>query len=434
MASHRFASRPHLLECHDCGLMQQLPEMAPGSRASCPVCDAHLRHVRADPFTAPLALNFAALLMFGVGAFWTLLSVSTAGQFREVRLLSGPEQLNGFGLWELAAVVLFTTVVAPLGRILCMIAVLVGIRLQVRPPGIRVIFAWVEHLRPWAMVEVFMLGIFVAYVRLGHIAHIDVGAAVVALGTLTVTMLLSDLLLDHQAVWDALDARAPPDHRRPSASRLGARLHRIGCATCQLVSRGRDGALCPRCGFALHRRKPNSIIRAWALVIAALILYIPANVYPVLTVIQFGAGQPSTILEGVQELMDVGQWPLALLVFLASIAVPVLKLISLILLLTTTMARLRTRRRDRAVLYRIIDAVGRWSMIDIFMESILVALVQFGAVVSVSPGVGAIAFAAVVILTMFASHSFDPRLIWDRAGPLPVPMPEPPHIASPVTA
>ena len=228
---------------------------------------------------------------------------------------------SGFGNSPL--VVLFTTVVAPLGRILCMIAVLVGIRLQVRPPGIRVIFAWVEHLRPWAMVEVFMLGIFVAYVRLGHIAHIDMGAALVALGTLTLTMLVSDLLLDHQAVWDALDARAPPGQPRPPRHRvLGARLHRIGCATCRLVSRGRDGALCPRCGFALHRRKPNSIIRAWALVIAALILYIPANVYPVLTVIQFGAGQPSTILEGVQELMDVGQWPLALLVFLASIAVP----------------------------------------------------------------------------------------------------------------
>ena len=433
MASLRVETRPHLLECHDCGLIQHLPVMPPESRAACPVCDAHLRHTRTDPFTAPLALNFAALLMFGVGAFWTLLSVSRGGIFREAHLLTGPEQLNGFGLWELSLIVLFTTVVAPLARILCMIAVLIGIRMPVHPPGIRVLFAWIEHLRPWSMIEVFMLGIFVAYVRLGHIAHIDIGAALVALGALTLTMLVGDVLLDPQAVWEALDARAPPDQPRPPpASLLGARLHRIGCDTCRLVSRGRDGALCPRCGFSLHHRKPNSIPRAWALVIAALILYIPANVYPVLTVIQFGAGEPSTILGGVRELLDVGQWPLALLVFLASIAVPVLKLISLILLLTTTMAGLRTRRRDRTVLYRIIDAVGRWSMIDIFMESILVALVQFGAVVTVSPGPGAIAFAAVVILTMLASRSFDPRLIWDRAGPLPVPEHVPLH--TPVTA
>ena len=119
--------------------------------------------------------------------------------------------------------------------------------------------------------------------------------------------------------------------------------------------------------------------------LAALILYIPANTYPFLTVIRFGAGQPSTILQGVRELMVIGEWPLALLVFFASVTVPVLKLVGLILLLTTTMAGLRTRRRDRTVLYRVLDAVGRWSMIDIFMESILVALVQFGAVVTDRP-------------------------------------------------
>ena len=115
-------------------------------------------------------------------------------------------------------------------------------------------------------------------------------------------------------------------------------------------------------------------------------------------------------------MMAAQEWPLALLVFFASVAVPVLKLVSLILLLVTTMAGLRVGRRDRTVLYRIIDAVGRWSMIDIFMESILVALVQFGAVVTVIPGPGAIAFASVVILTMFAARTFDPRLIWDRAA------------------
>ena len=150
--------------------------------------------------------------------------------------------------------------------------------------------------------------------------------------------------------------------------------------------------------------------------IASAILYIPANFYPVLTVIRFGSGQPSTILGGVRELMAARQWPLALLVFFASVAVPVLKLAGLLLLLLTTMGQVRIRRRDRTVLYRVLDAVGRWSMIDIFMESILVALVQFGAVVTIIPGPGAIAFATVVILTMFAARAFDPRLIWDDSG------------------
>jgi paraquat-inducible protein A len=418
MASLPLVTRPHLLECHDCGTIQRLPAMPPGARAVCPECEAHLRHTRADPFTLPLALNLAALVMLGIGAFWTLMTVSTAGQNRTANLLTGPQELRVFGLWELSAVVLATTFAAPLARILCMIAVLTGLRLPRRLPGIRMIFSWVEHLRPWSMVEIFLLGLFVAYVRLSDIAFIDLGPAILALATLSVTMLVADVRLDEQAVWEALDAQYPlvRSHPPPSASLLGARMHRMGCDTCRLVTRGREGALCPRCGFPLHHRKTDSIVRTWALVLASIILYIPANTYPVLTVIRFGAGQPSTIVEGVRELMEAGEWPLALLVFFASVTVPVLKLISLILLLVTTMAGVRVRLHDRTILYRVVDAVGRWSMIDIFMESILVALVQFGAVVTIIPGPGAIAFASVVILTMLASRAFDPRLMWDRAG------------------
>jgi paraquat-inducible protein A len=420
MASLPPAVRPHLIECQDCGAIQRLPIMAPNARASCPVCDAHLRHTRTDPFGPPLALNIAALIMFGVGALFTLLSVSTAGQSHNAGLLTGPTQLQSFGMWELSMVVLITTFAAPLGRILCMIVVLAGLRLRHRPPGIRSAFAWVEHLRPWSMVEIFLLGLFVAYVRLSDIAHIDLGPAILALGTLTLTVLMSDILLDPHAVWEALDAQVPlHDIHSPPASLLGARLHLMGCDTCRLVSHGRDGALCPRCGFSLHHRKPHSLARTWALVIASVLLYIPANTYPVLTVIRYGAGEPSTILQGVRELMAAGEWPLALLVFFASVAVPVLKIASLILLLVTTMAGAAKHQHDRVVLYRVVDAVGRWSMIDIFMESILVALVQFGAVVTIVPGPGAIAFSAVVILTMFAARSFDPRLIWDHGAAHP---------------
>jgi paraquat-inducible protein A len=422
MASVPLATRAHLLECHDCGTFQRLPAMPPNTRATCLQCDALLRHTREDPFSLPLALNLAALMMFGIGAFWTLLSVSTAGHLRRANLLTGPQELTSFGLWELSLVVLATTFAAPLARILCMIAVLGGLRLARRPPFVRMIYAWIEHLRPWSMVEIFLLGLFVAYVRLSGIAHIDLGPAILALGTLSVTMLLADIRLDPQAVWEALDAQDRGDvPTQPQAGLLGATLHRMGCDTCRLVTRGREGVLCPRCGFALHHRKPHSLARTWALVLASLILYIPANAYPFLTVIRLGAGQPSTILQGVRELMDIGEWPLALLVFFASISVPVLKLLGLILLLITTMAGVRTGQRDRTLLYRVLDAVGRWSMIDVFMESILVALVQFGAIVTVTPGPAAIAFSAVVILTMFAARTFDPRLIWDRAAEAPAP-------------
>lgn len=413
-----------LRECPDCGQVQTMPPMPPQARAVCLRCDAVLRHTRADPLALPLALNLAALMLFGLGAGLTMLSVSTVGQFHAATLFSGPIGLEQHGLWELSLVVLFTTAAAPLGRVLCMLAVLIGLRLPHPPQELRAIYAWVERLRPWSMIEIYLLGVFVAYVRLQAIVHIDLGTALYALAALMVTMVAADVALDDQAVWEAMERQAPSHRRRDRpAGALGRRLFRIGCDTCGLVSRAAEGSQCPRCGFTLRQRKRDSIARTWALSLAALILYIPANVYPVLTVIQFGAGHPSTILGGVQELLKAGMWPLAALVFFASVAVPVLKLIGLTILLVTTQRANRRRLRDRTVLYRIVEAVGRWSMIDIFMESILVALVQFGSVVTINPGVGAIAFASVVILTMLAARSFDPRLMWDRAGERPAPPP-----------
>ena len=163
----------------------------------------------------------------------------------------------------------------------------------------------------------------------------------------------------------------------------------------------------------MHARKPNSIARTWALLIAACILYIPANVLPVMTVVYFGSGEPDTILSGVVLLIQAGMWPIAALVFFASITVPVLKLISLFYLLISVQRRSRRRLRDRTVLYRVVEVVGRWSMVDIFMIAILVALVSLGSIATIEPGPGAIAFASVVIITMIAAMGFDPRLIWD---------------------
>ena len=416
-----------LFECPDCGQMQVLPPLSPGSRAVCLRCDAVLRQTRRDPLLLPLALNISALILFGLGATLTLMSVSTAGQLRVAGLVSGPAAMQQFGLWELSLVVLVTTVAAPLARVLSMLAVLIGLRLHRPPAELRTIYAWVGHLRPWSMVEIYLLGLFVAYVRLSEMAAVDLGPAIYALAGLMVVMVLADYMLDDQAVWEAMAPRnsrrrplsgsnpAKPAHLPPARFEPHRHLWRIGCDTCGMVNRAAPGMRCARCWFRVHDRKPGSIERTWAFSIAALVLYIPANLYPVLTVVRLGAGQPSTILGGVTELIHVGMWPLAALVFFASVAVPVLKFVGLGILLISTHYGTSRALYDRTVLYRIIDAVGRWSMIDIFMASILVALVRFGQIASVYPGTGALAFAGVVILTMLAAHSFDPRLMWDKA-------------------
>lgn len=174
-------------------------------------------------------------------------------------------------------------------------------------------------------------------------------------------------------------------------------------------------ARCPVCTAPLHGREPHSLGRTWALVIAALILYIPANTFPIMSVVFSGRGHPDTILSGVKSLFAAGEWALAIVVFFASITVPVLKLFGLIYLMLSVQLGWKGRPRDRTMLYRLIEGIGRWSMIDIFMVSILVALVKLGAVATIEPGIGATSFAAVVVLTMFAAWSFDPRLIWDAS-------------------
>ena len=191
------------------------------------------------------------------------------------------------------------------------------------------------------------------------------------------------------------------------------------CHACGFLSRlphpGAHGARCPRCGEALHARKPQSLQRTWALVIAAAVCYVPANAFPVMTVTSLGKQQSDTILSGVIYLLHHGMWPLALVVFVASVFVPLLKLLILVLLLVSVHRRSRWRPVERTRLYRITEAIGRWSMVDIYVVTILVALVKLGNLASIEARPGAVFFGAVVVLTMLAAESFDPRLIWDRS-------------------
>lgn len=171
---------------------------------------------------------------------------------------------------------------------------------------------------------------------------------------------------------------------------------------------------CPRCGASMHMRIANSLSTTWALVIASSLLYIPANTLPVMTVVMLGQDTSDTIVSGVIHLIEAGMWPLALIVFVASIVVPLLKLTILVGLLVSVQRKSQWRLRDRSRLYRLTEFVGRWSMVDVFVIAILVALVQFGNLADVDPGAGALSFGAVVVLTMFAANTFDPRLIWDE--------------------
>lgn len=214
----------------------------------------------------------------------------------------------------------------------------------------------------------------------------------------------------------------------------GRELGLFSCHTCGRVSEavGRvadDAALaCPRCGTSLHHRAPQSLEKSWAYTLAALLLYLPANVLPVMSTVSLSGRVSHTILGGIHELWVAGDWGLALIVFVASVGVPIVKLVSILMLLMTAGRQSTWCSRERTTLYRWIEAVGHWSMLDVFVVVLLVGMIHFGPFAGVEPESGLLAFGAVVVLTILAVSSFDPRLLWpDPADNPPASAPPAPH-------
>ena len=189
-----------------------------------------------------------------------------------------------------------------------------------------------------------------------------------------------------------------------------------GCHTCGQAVKMQNYAQveCPRCGAEVHYRKYDSINRAWAFLIAAFIMYIPANTEPMMHTTSLGNTSADTILEGVIYFLSHGDWPLALVIFSASVMLPLLKMIAIAYVLISVQRGSGSRKTEKTNLYKLAEILGKWSMLDIFVVGLMAGLVQLGALTTIAPGPACIAFAAVVILTMFAEMAFDPKLIWDQ--------------------
>ncbi len=408
-SASRSALLPHWVECNDCGLMQTLPEPRRGHSRVCRRCRASFGHGFNRRDTA-LALAITALVLFMLANAFPLIGIDLAGRGQTVRLGSGVIGLVRAedDLAPLALFVLGISIIAPLGRVAALGYVLTHLRGSTRPRHLAPILRFADVMRPWAMLDVFLVGALISLTKLHDLAQINIGIGMWALGLLVMALAFFDMSADRRLIWDLI---APP-YRSAEQPPLATWL---GCRECGLVQQ--MGERCTRCRSPLHRRKPNSLSRTVAYVVTGTVLYVPANLYPVLTVISFGRGAPSTIMGGVKELMSGTDWPLGVIVFAASIAVPLLKLCGLgWLVFATMLSENRRRLVDRTRLYRLIELVSRWSTIDIFVAALLTALVTLGNLATVEPGLGVLAFGGVVLITMMATESYDPRLMWDSAG------------------
>lgn len=278
-----------------------------------------------------------------------------------------------------------------------------------------------------------MLGVLVTTVKMVSLARVIPGAGLFAFGALTVLLALVSRFDPHR-LWHACDdietrddatplatkrAESPPEASTVAESAQALSAKQVGlvvCHTCGSVQQLHDGeahSRCHRCHTPLHVRRPASVSRTAALLLAAALLYIPANLLPVMHSTSLGRSEDDTILSGVAYFWTSGDWGLAAVVFIASVVVPMLKLAILAVLVFAAHRRSTWCPHERTRLYRLVECIGRWSMLDVFVVALTVALVHFGSFAVITAGPGALAFGAVVILTMLASMQFDPRLIWD---------------------
>jgi paraquat-inducible protein A len=393
-------------ECPHCGLIVSLPPPRLAYVAECPRCTHRLWKMRGRDFRFPIACGMAAGLFYLFALAAPFLEISAYGRFQLASLSTGPFALDAQGFQLVGLLVLAASVIFPGIKLGILLVTLLGVRHHLLPrKWLRRIFRCYGPISPWAMIDVYLLGFLVAYTRLAAMAEVHLDTALFALIGCMVCMALAEARLDPEAVWRALDDSGP---EAPAA------YPPIGCHACGMMNNAPEGASCRRCEAPLHARKRESLPRAWAFLFAATLFYIPANIYPVMVITQAAQTQDFTIFGGIAELASYGLWPLAALVFFASIVIPLSKVLMLAAIMVQTHRGDTHRLLARTRAYRFVDFIGRWSMIDVFMISILVALVRFGQFAYVQADLGAPCFAAVVVLTLFAADAFDPRLMWDN--------------------
>ena len=298
-----------LVACHDCGEVHRVPGLEDGRTAVCARCGGVLLRHRVASIERALALNLAALLLFGVANLFPVMTMRLGGRAEAATLLEGVTALYRDGMWGLAGVVLLAAILIPLLKLIGSIWVLAQTYAGRRPRLLAPVFRLVGLLHPWAMTEVYLLGLVVAWVKLRDLATIELGTALFALVGLILLMIWADAALEPHEVWErvAPQTRAAPGEDPAEGSFLACHGCRQLVPAAELADQ--HHASCPRCGTPLHHRKPESLVRTSALLLTAAILYVPANLLPVMTVVSLGEGEPDTILSGVKALAAVGMWP-----------------------------------------------------------------------------------------------------------------------------
>lgn len=387
--------------------------LAVGEASSCPRCGHTLSRHLPEQERRPIAYGFAAIIMFVLSNAFTFMSFSAKGVGQEMTFLQCITTLVDQGYLFLGAVLSLTLIGLPLVYMGSIMLVLWRVDKDLHSNALRSLGRLLCRIKPWLMVDVFLIGVLISLVKLMGMADIKMGLSFWAFVGYTVLLIKMISSLDRMWLWQRLFGPSElhgvtVDDDEASAKSAGL----VGCHICGALSEaGADS--CKRCGEHLHSRKPGGLNRTWALLFTSVILYIPANLYPIMDTVFLGDDSPSTILGGVLVLWAMGSYPIAAVIFFASVVVPLVKILALLWLCYMVQRGQGASPLGKLKLYRMTEFVGRWSMIDVFVVAILAGLIRLDNLMTIYPGPAAVAFAGVVLITMVAAMSFDSRLIWD---------------------
>ena len=396
------------IACPDCGTLEDLPKLGPKSTAYCISCRGDLETTNGRSVAGALALSLSTLLLLIPVNALPLISLDLFGIHVENVTIVGIVRLLGHGWFLLAGLSALFVVVLPFVRFTLLTAVLGAIHFGRRPSWLGRAFGWAVWLDLWAMLDVYLLAGGVGLYRLHdiHQANLSIelgGECFIAAALFT---MLLRVTLDRRTVWRAIGGESWITRETPV----------IGCTICDRIEPlSREGQHCRRCHAVLRSRKPHAMRYTAALLIAALLLFIPANVYPMNISNQLGTRKSYTILDGILDLFKNGLWPLGAVIFCTSVLIPLVKILVLGWCVLSVSQRSPRHLVLKTKMFRIVAEFGRWSKTDPFTIVFFVPLMNFGGLGSDTAGWGATAFMMMTFLTMVASFTFDPRLMWDAA-------------------
>lgn len=404
--------------CDECDHLHVIPPLKSGERFKCGRCQHVILSVHKHVEGRILGTVFSALLMLSLALAFPFLGFSSRGVERSSTLWGSVDVLINQDYLILGSIVCLALFIFPAIYLFSLLVLFWSfkhpdISLNVR----RHLTRWIVAIQPWLMVDVFLVGALVALVKMRSLADIELGLSFWAFCGYVVLLIRTVTLVDRRWLWSKMSGVAPKhglEGKLLSDEGKTAKLHSlIGCHFCGAVLPN-SHSHCSRCGHSIHSRRPHSLAASVAFLIAAVIMFVPANVFPIMQTTFLGSSEPSTIMGGVFLLWSLGSYPVALVIFLASVVIPLTKILSLSWLCWQCYYPTEHDILKKVWLYRVTEVIGRWSMIDVFVVALLAGVVQMGNLISILPGQAVLSFAAVVILTMLSAIMFDPRLLWDK--------------------